>query len=418
MPTFTINRSVFEQLPVRRVEVRVHPRASAPAGQDAHETERHAFEPGAPSARAELAWTPERTTDPGSYALRVVFDDERPPDDSPEIPLPADTGRSATIEAIELGIRVFDARALPDTIRAVEVSYVDLSGQPQSARLSADVPLFVVFAGIDYQAGEPIDYGLDYLLTDGNYRQQSLSSESLLITVENPLHPKTVTFEAIGLAPSEDETDTAAVQLVQLIASHLEEGVGWKIAGDCGDETLSGAQASKSVTFDAIDPARALTRYQGLTIFADGTQQRIPDTLIPETTIPLGDAPLWWTVQVYPGLVDWHSYSVVVVEIRALNAIAPSTVPAEPSGDADESDIPLFFWRGVPPRYWSFQVPLDSSGTFTWRALYVRSDGTAAWTTERTETSHVAVLPSRLPSSAARTPAAARLDGAPRREVR
>lgn len=413
MPTFTINRSVFEQLPVLRVEVRVRPRASAPAGNDTSETERHVFESGEPSAGADLAWTPERMTDPVSYALLVVFDDESPPDESPEIPIPVDTGRSAPLEAIELGIRVFDARALPDTIRAVELSYVDLSGQPETARLSADAPLFVVFGGIDYQAGEPIDYDLDYLLTDGNYRRQNLSSENTLITVENPLHQKTVTFEAIGIAPSETETDTAAVHLVQLTASHLEEGVGWKIAGDCGDETLTGAQARKSVTFNAIDPARALTRYQGVTLFVDGTQQRIPDTLIPETTIPLGDAPLWWTVEVDPGLVDWHSYSVVMVEIHALNAIAPGTALAEPSGDDEQVDTPLFFWRDVPPRYWSFQVPLDRSGTFTWRALYVRHDGTSAWTAERTETSHTAVLPSRLPSSAA----PARPDGAPRREV-
>jgi len=418
MPTFTINRSVFEQLPVRRVEVRVHPRASAPAGKDAHETERHVFEPGAPSAQTDLAWTPERTTDPGSYALRVVFDDDRSPSDSPEIPVPKDTDRSAPVQAIELGIRVFDARALPDTIRAVELSFVDLSGQPKCVRLSADVPLFVVFAGIDYQAGEPIDYTLDYLLTDGNYRPSRLSSDTVLITVENPLHPKTVTFEAIGLAPSEAATDAAAVHLVQLTTSHLEEGVDWRIAGTSGDAMLTSAQPRKSITFDAVDPTRALTRYLGVTIFTDGTQQTIPDTLIPETTIPVGDTPLWWTVEVDPGLVDWRSYSVVVVEIRALNAIAPGNAPAEPTGDADEIDTPLFFWQGVPSRYWSFQVPLRRSGTFAWRALYVRSDGTAVWTAERTETSHTAVLPSRLPSGETRTPAPARLDGVPHREVR
>ncbi len=414
MATFTIDRSTFEQLPVLRVEAWVHPHASAPPGKpegiehhaDAERRPDHVFEPGA------LTWTPEPAGEGRSLRLRTVFEGERPPFDSPPIPVPesADPAKSNgstepidLSQSIDLGARLFDGHSLPyQTITAVDGAFVDVSGNPKSFRLTKATPFFIVYAGEDYPTGEPIDFTLDYRLTDGNYRSPKLSADSILIPVADPLVRKTVTFEAVGLAqegqagtgrpaqPAETSDAAGPVQVVQLTVGHLEDGVGWRIEGESGTTTLSSTQPSHSFTFDAIDPARALTRYQGITVFTNGNQERIPETLVPEATIGIGDAPLWWTVEVDPGLVDWHTYALVVVELRSVHAVEPS-------------EALQFFWRGVPSRYWSFQVPLGRSGTFVWQARYVRLDGSFGWTAEATETSHQAVLPARLPPSTDRT---------------
>lgn len=390
MPSFTIARSALERLPVRRVEVWVDTHASAPGAKGPAEPERHAFEPGAPSGpgggAAEPSWTPRQPDTVSGYRLRTVFEGSRPPYESP--PVAVDPAQDV-VEIEDLGVRIFDAHWLPfGTIETVEGSFHDLDGQPRTFRLTESSPFFSVFAGKDYEQGEPITYTLDYLLADGNFRNAGLSSSRWLIFVPNPLHEKTVTFKAVGLA---NGTSDATVEVVQLTYSHLEDGPGWEISGGHGDTQLYAAQPTKSLTFDAVAPEKALTVYQGTTILESGEQIAIPETLIPEATIAVGDAPLWWTVEVDPDLVDWASYRLVVVEIRAENAVVDG---------GDGSDQPadtLFFWEGVPPRYWSFQVPLQDSGTFTWHAFYFRENGTVEPTPERTETSHRTILPVHPP---------------------
>ena len=420
MATFTINRSVFEQLPVRRVEAWVHPRASAPGPGEAEAPADHVFEtegdrhsepsgrPSSADSGGELRWTPAPGAEVRSIHLRTVFDGDRPPCDSPTIQVPEGADPIELSELFDLGARLFDGHALPyQTIPAVAGSFVDVSGQPRSFRLTEGTPLFVVFAGEDYPYGEPIDYDLDYRLTDGNYRNPNLSSSSTLIPVADPLHRKTVTFEGVGFdqegqaGQAGREGTVRQVQLIQLTVGHLEDGVGWRIENEAGDATLSSARPSRSFTFEVVDPSRALTRYRGVTIFADGHQEGIPETLVPETTVRIGDAPAWWTVEIDPGLVDWRAYALVLVEMRTVETVDPS-------------ETLQFFWQGVPSRYWSFQVPLGRSGTFAWRARYVRFDGTSGWTAEQTETSHQAVLPTRLPPDSARAPSNARTPAATR----
>jgi len=385
MPSFTIARSALERLPVLRVEVWVDTHTSAP-GPD--EPERHVFEPGTATDPAEATWSPRHPEAVTGYRLRTLFDDDRQPWESPTIPVEPGRGVVETIEIEDFGVRIFDALGLPfGIIEAVEVSFHDLAGQPQQVRLTAGSPLYPIFAGTDYKYGEPIAYSLDYLLANGNYLEPNRSSSQSLIAVADPLTEKTVTFEAVGLAPDAVGAADETVQVIQLTYGHLEDGPGWAISGGEAVTQLSSAQPTKQLTFAVVDPGQALTSYQGITILGNGEQSSIPKTLIPETTIRVGEAPIWWTVEVDPGLVDWASYRLVLVEIRADNAIDGHT--AQPAAT-------LLFWAGVPSRYWSFLVPREHSGTYTWRARYFEANGTYRSTAERTETSHQAILPARV----------------------
>ena len=141
-------------------------------------------------------WNVNMAEWPGcGYSYRVIFEDCVAPDYESPIRSPEADGE---IAIDDFGIRLFLTMAIDfAVVKRINVPYLSRDGI-RTFVLDAANPAKLLIGGIDYPHGAPLSYGLEYIISDGNYRQSDLISKESLMQVPYPFVQKTTTRSSLS----------------------------------------------------------------------------------------------------------------------------------------------------------------------------------------------------------------------------
>jgi len=370
IPTFDVTFRLpadVAKLPIEKVELKVY--------SFTWEVREHVFPAGASPWTTSLYAVLRMD---GSYSYEfwyqyVVFfrDGVHPDYVSPT--LTAAGAQEVVIE--ELGLRLLATTGIDFTaVRAIDLSWV-FADQPKFVTLSSESPERSLLAGQDYAAGEPLQADADYQVAEGSFRA-GFSIAAGWNPLPFPFSWRQAAFLPVGLTGA-----NPTVRCIQLQYENHEEGKDWQIASGKSQVTLDSEHTSLDWTFLAVDPTRALVRYNGAVILKSGKQVTIPATEANLGVIPVGDTPMWSSVTINASQVHWATWEAVVVEIYLKD-----------SGGRPKSLNQYRFTEGSLPEYWGY---LGRAGaTYYWRAIYYPRQGEPVEHPEQSGFSSLLTLPS------------------------
>lgn len=355
---FRLSCSIAEtaaQLPISEVVLRLAAPTSAP--------EEHRFD----LKNAPRPWTLTATAQSGGYSYRVIFEAGRAPDYESPI---CNAGPQGNIVIDDFGVRLFLTPDIDFTVvQRIVVSYLSLDGL-RTFVLNATNRTRLLFAGIDYPAGAPLSYSLEYEIADGNYRQSNLTAAQSLVLVPYPFVAKTTVFRPIGIA-GPDPT----VLKIQLKMEHHEDGPDWRIAAGPRHQVIDRQNPDCAWTYQTVEPDRALMLYSGSIVMSGRINQIFP-TECKLTVIPIGDTPPYNSVTIMPDRVHWELYRAVAVELSTGN-------PSDREAFTFTADSLSEFWG-----YFS------AKPSYRWAAQYEQIDGSIVTIRPQKAFAPVLTLPS------------------------
>jgi hypothetical protein len=239
------------------------------------------------------------------------------------------------------------------------------------------MPYRLLYAGIDYNPGEPLVYDLRYDVEEGSYLKAGLSTSALWTDVPYPFVPCTAAFLSVGLTG-----DKPTVRWIQLSYQNVEDGIDWSIESAPMKATLDAAHPDLAWDFLAVDPAFARVRYSGTVLLLTGKQVPIPTTETTFKEIPVGDTPGIHSVEVTGDVVHWDLYATVLVTIWNLDTKGRKQNVGQ-----------QVFEPGTPSWYWSYKGPQVD---YRWQAVYYPRAGGSIETPEKSGYTPVLTLPSEV----------------------